>query len=302
MQITKLISKISSFDLMLAMYTGLSISFYLAAFATHRVGIPLISDFGLYSFQPTIATIGIALSLLHLVNVRFRGSWFFLSSFLISLIYLLSYTRFGAFLPLVPLGYLFLGFIDRQNINRQKTCAQIFLSLIFIFAALHKLNGSFFEGQVFIKTSDFMYWLNCKNIFLEDLLSSDLFKALPIIVIFIEIFIAALIWLRPFFAAHLVAIFSLGLSIIHPIAFYVYLTLFPVCYFLIEEKKDHHRENVFAWALFLYFVVIHMIFISYHSRVSDFSWGLVVVICLGLIIFHLKKGWRSERGAVCVPR
>jgi hypothetical protein len=161
---------------------------------------------------------------------RRRDDTLLLTAALVNIIYqtCFGYSSVGAF-SFAPF-YLFvfaLVFLRKPSPHLRDE-ASLLIGLIFLTSAVQKINPLYLTGKEFEMTSPLLSYLHFWNPNLN-LLESDLLRRFAAYVsIAVEFAIGFGIFFRPAFFAHLVVLFVLSLSLIHPPILYVYFFFLPL--------------------------------------------------------------------------
>lgn len=200
-----------------------------------------------------------------------------------------QYSVVGAFFPQSILNGLLLLAVFKLGRQRVRDFSVKAFSLIFLLAALQKINPSYLAGTEFLSRQGFM---GISNYFFGPLPRVMAERILPVLSIAIELVIAVgLLW-RPTFFSQVATIFILLLALVHPPVLFVYMT---ALFFLILIDSDLHDSllnkkltpyisNPFFWATAASIVA----FLPSIFSVSVFTYFLKTwPITLALLSIHL---------------
>ena len=222
------------------------------------------------------------------------------------LLWTARYSAMGAFVPFLVFSLLF--FASLRVLSRSGDAAKenwlfedagrsasIALAIVFLGAALQKLNGSYLAGNEFVDRLGFLgpiieYTGQVPSPFVAK------FLAFSSIAIELGIGIGALLW--PRLAAHGAVLFILVLSLIHPSVLFVYFTLCPLLLLidpdLLQAVKVNRYRNLlsseFLWISSLLLVGVSLNWMRVLPSVFFLRSG---ALSLTLLIFHGWMVWKS---------
>jgi hypothetical protein len=247
----------ATFAIPAAIVVGLSMA---PRLVSYQYAVPLFDfsvvlwEFGVLDFVRIVLGIGF---------LRFGlTSWLIVLAVVeIFILWTARYSATGAFFPQNIINGLLLLSLLSLNRDQVRSYAAKAFSLIFILAALQKINASYLAGSEFVSPKGF---LSMANYFLGHLPSAIAVKIMPWLSIAIELAVGVgLLW-RPSLFTHVATLFILILSIVHPSVLYVYFTAF---FFLalidtrffavaVTDRLKSHMASPFFWAIATSLVVL----------------------------------------------
>ncbi len=201
------------------------------------------------------------------------------------------YSALGAFFPQTIINGLFLLSLLTLDREQVRSYAAKAFSLIFILAALQKINASYLAGAEFLSSTGFYGFASRVLGNLPNVVSA---KILPWLSIAVELIIGVgLLW-RPSLFTHVATVFLLLLSIVHPPVLYVYFTAFFYLALIDTRFKPvaspsrfgSYLSNPFLWAIAPSLVVLVQNVTSQNEYAGFIkTWPVI----LFLILFHCKQ-------------